>query len=297
LSIHALSFKRYAACAYAAGAVDAAREIRADPGFDPLAVGHIEVASSLPALIMERLAQPHEFGVLTPVNVQFSILRSLAYALWQGDIRGAQFLPDTFTQATEAIRALSARAVLVHDWTYTLHQLKGLDAGLRHGGGRRSADMIQFYRTSREFRRMFGSDRAIGPKDILRLLKLPTAERRFFVRRWLRSAGSHARAALGRGELDARPLGDLRQLAFCMGARVTVVMRGGRRFVAERVVPTGMAGDPDRAAVVREKLTVEATAVLGQARAARLWEAITGIETASAVMVPRLATLAEGAAS
>lgn len=295
-STHALSFKRYAACAYAAGAVDAARAIRADPAFDVMAVERIEVASSMPALIMERLAAPHEPGVLTPVNVQFSILRSVAYALWQGDIRGPSFLPAAFAQAVEPIRALAARATLVHDWTYTLHQLKGLDAGLRHGGGRRSADMIHFYRTSGEFRRIFGSARAIGPGDLVRLLKLPSADWQFFARRWWRSASSHFRAAAGRAEVDVRPLGDLRRLAFCMGGRVTVVLRGGTTLVAERIVPSGMAGDPDRAAVVQEKLAVEATAVIGAARARALWDAIMSINDASAVTLPTLATDIEGAA-
>jgi hypothetical protein len=294
---HALSFKRYAACAYAAGAVDAAREVRDDPAFDLAAVERIEVASSLPALIMERLAQPHEPGVLTPTNVQFSILRSVAYALWQGDIRGSSFLPDTFAAAIEPIRALSARATLVHDWKYTLHQLKGLDAGLRHGGGRRSGDMIQFYRTSGAFRRMFGSARAIGPADLVRLLRLPSADWQFFALRWLRSAGSHLRNAVGREEADVRPLGDLRRLAFCMGGRVTVVLRGGKTLVAERVIPTGMAGDPDRAKVVWEKLTVEATAVLGAERAASLREAITRIEAAPVITMPTMATYAEGTES
>jgi 2-methylcitrate dehydratase PrpD len=294
---HALSFKRYAACAYAAGAVDAARVVRADPAFDVAAVERIEVASSLPALIMERLAQPHETGVLTPVNVQFSILRSVAYALWQGDIRGPSFLPEAFANAIEPIGTLSARATLVHDWKYTLHQLKGLDAGLRHGGGRRSGDMIQFYRTSREFRRIFGSKRAIDPGDLVRLLRLPSDDWQFFARRWLRSAGSHLQNAVGREEADPRPLGDLRRLAFCMGGRVTVVLRGGKTLVAERVIPTGMAGDPDRAKMVWEKLAVETTAVLGAERSSALIDAITGLEATRVVTLPTLATLPEGTES
>lgn len=292
-STHALSFKRYAACAYAAGAVDAAREIRADPRFDLAAVERIEVASSLPALIMERLAEPHEPGVLTPVNVQFSILRSVAYALWQGDIRGPAFVPETFASAVEPIRALAAKATLVHDWTYTLHQLKGLDAGLRHGGGRRSADMIQFYRTSGAFRRLFGSTRAIGPGDLVRLLRLPSGDWQFFLRRWMRSLGSHLRGSMGGSDPEPKPLGDLRQLAFRMGGRVTVVLRGGQELVAERVVPSGMAGDPERAAVVREKLAAEATPVIGLTRASVLWDAIMAIPASNVVTLPALATFRE----
>jgi 2-methylcitrate dehydratase PrpD len=280
---HALSFKRFASCAYAAGAVDAVRSIVADPAFDLAAVERFEVASSLPALIMERLARPHAADRLTPVNVQFSILRSTALALWRGDIRGSDFTSEAFGRAVEPVRNLSARGVLVHDWSFTLHQLKGLDAGLRHGGGRRSADMIQFYRTSGEFRRMFGNARAIGGRDILKLLRLPASDRWFFVRRWARSAASHLQHLRGREEAEPRPLGDLRQLSFRMGARVTVVQRDGRRLVSERVIPTGMAGDPDRASVVREKFTAECDPVVGPARRRQLWDAIQSLSTAGTV--------------
>ncbi len=273
-STHALSFKRYASCAYAAGAVDAVRSIRAGTAFEPVAIRRIEVASSLPALIMERLARPHEADRLTPVNVQFSILRSVALALWRGDIRGSAFTPEEFARSVEPVRALAARATLVHDWTFTLHQLKGLDAGLRQGGARRSADMIQFYRTSTEFRRMFGSARALGFEDLVQLARLPSEDRRFFARRWTRSAGSHLRRLLGRDEPAPRPLGDLRRLSFRMGARVTIWLADGRRITEERVIPSGMAGDPDRATVVQEKFHTECAPVLGSERTRLAWQAI-----------------------
>jgi len=69
---------------------------------------------------------------------------------------------------------------------------------------------------------MFGSARAIGAKDLLQLLRLPADDRRFFARRWARSLGSHFQRKVGTDEVDPRPLGDLRQLSFRMGARVTV---------------------------------------------------------------------------
>jgi 2-methylcitrate dehydratase PrpD len=294
-STHALCFKRYASCAYAAGAVDAARIIVSDPAFDPQAIDRFEVASSLPALIMERLAHPHEPGQLTPVNVQFSILRSTALALRRGDIRGPDFTPEAFAVEMEPIRSLAAKGSLVHDWTFTLHQLKGLDAGLRQGGDRRSADMIQFYRTSGEFRQMFGSARAIGPRDLLQLLRLPADDRRFFARRWVRSAGSHLRRIVGKEEGDPRPLGDLRRLSFRMGARVTVIQRDGRRLVAERIIPTGMAGAPDRAAVVKEKFSAECDPVIGPVRRQQVWEAIQSLPTADVADVAGAMGRPEGA--
>jgi 2-methylcitrate dehydratase PrpD len=288
---HALSFKRYSACAYAAGAVDAAREIRADPAFDPAAIEHVEIATSLAALIMERLARPHEPNLLTPVNVQFSITRSVAAALWLGDLRGYHFSDAAFPDMLPAVRRVAPLGTLVHDWTYTIQQLRGIDAGLRDKGGRRSADLLQFYRTSGAFRRMFGSARAIGPADLARLFALPADDRRYFVGRWGRSLRSHLGRLVTRDDGESKPLGDLRQLSWRMGGRVTVTLKTGQRISAERVVPTGMAGDPGREAVVREKLVAEGAPLLGRHRCEELWDAITSLEAApSAAKVVALAS-------
>lgn len=287
-STHALSFKRYAACGYAAGAVDAAREIRQDPAFDVGAIARVDVASSLPAVMTERLAQPHDADVLTPTNVQFSIRRSVAYALLAGDLRGDAFAEETFPAAVGPIHTLSTRVCLLHDWTYTVHQLKGIDAGMRRGAGRGSADVFQFYRTFSEFRRMFGSDRAIGIADVGRLMRLSPEDRGFFAARWAQSA----RRVLGLSSPDAGqgPFGDLRNLSYRMGGRVTVTLANGRQLTAERIVPSGMAGDPGRADVVRDKLATEAGATLGATAAAAGWNAILALEQAKSVTLPRLFT-------
>jgi hypothetical protein len=284
----ALSFKRYSACAYAAGSVDAALEIRRDSSFDPALVRSIEVASSLPALVMERLARPHEPGQLTPVNVQFSILRSVAAALTVGDLRGHQFQPAPFTAMEPGIRRLEAVSRLVHDWPFTIHQLRGIDDGMPEGGGGHSADMLQFYRTSSAFRRMFGSVRAIGLADIRRLLSLSSDDRRFFTQRWRRSLNNHLSRTSRPG---ARQVGDLRRLSWRMGGRVTVRLDGGRVLSAERIIPTGMAGDPNRIAVVREKLLEETRGRLGLPGAKALWAAIDRLASAPTIELATLASV------
>lgn len=286
-STHALSFKRYAACGYAAGAVDAAREIREAPEFDLHAVTRVEVASSLPAVMTERLAHPHDRDVLTPTNVQFSIRRSVAYALLAGDLRGGAFAADAFPQAVAPIQALAPRVTLAHDWTYTVHQLRGIDAGMRADATRGSADVFQFYRTFSEFRRMFGSDRAIGLTDIGRLLRLPPEDRRFFAARWGRSLRRVLGTSRGDPAADG-PFGDLRKLSYRMGGRVTVTLQSGRRITAERIIPSGMAGDPGRAQVVRDKLATEGREVMGAQGAAAAWDAILALEQATPVSLPRL---------
>lgn len=288
---HALCFKRYSSCALAAGAIDAARELRADTSFDANEISRIEIMSSLPALIMERLADPHEPGVLTPVNVQFSIRRSVGAALILGDLRGYHFCPETFASWMPRVRSLSSATTLVHDWRFTMEQLKGFDAGLNQGGGRRSADMLQLHRTSAAFRAMFGSPRSIGVKDVGRLLTLPHADRRYFAARWMRSLRSHLRWHLAGDPGDAKPLGDLRQLSFRLGSRVTITLRGGRVLSAERMLPRGMAGDPDRGGMVHEKLIAEGAPVLGRDRCEILWNSVMVLDQAPTVTIPALASL------
>jgi 2-methylcitrate dehydratase PrpD len=289
-STHALCFKRYSACGYASGAVDAAREIYADPEFRLDCVDRIEVASSLPALIMERLAMPHEPDLLTPVNVQFSILRCVAAALALGELRGFHFTPSAFPQMLPHVRRLSECSKLVHDWKFTIQQLLGLDAGLNKGGSRHSADMLQFYRTSREFRSMFGSARALGPNDLIKLFRLSKDERNYFIKRWVRSLRSYFQGPRSGKTEEYRPLGDLRKLSFRMGSRVTVFMKNGKRLSAERIIPTGMAGDPNRMDVVREKLIVEGERIIGHEKCRRLWETITALPVVSPDRIIELAT-------
>ncbi len=287
---HALCFKRYSACGYAAGALDAAREVHASPHFCLDDVDRVEVATSYPALTLERLAEPHEPNVFTPVNVQFSILRCVAAALALGDLRGFHFSEEAFPRMIPPIQRLSPRSRLVHDWKFTIHQLRGLDAGLNKGGSKHSADMLQFYRTSRIFHSMFGSARAIGPRDVWRLLRLPKEERKYFFKRWERSLRSNVRRSPSRQTQPSRPLGNLRHLSFRMGSRVTVMMKNGTQFSAERITPTGMAGDPNRREVVQEKLIVEGEPVLGREACENLWDAITHLPITSPINITKLAT-------
>jgi len=287
---HALCYKRYSSCALAAGAIDATRELQAQNPIDVDSISHIEIASSLPALIMERLADPHEPSLLTPVNVQFSIRRSVAAALILGDLRGYHFQPEAFASWSSGVARLSAATTLVHDWRFTMEQLKGFDAGLNHGGGRRSADMLQLHRTSSAFRAMFGSARAIGRRDVGRILSLPRDDRRYFVGRWARSIGSHLRWRMTGDPGDSRPLGDLRKLSFRLGSRVTITLASGHVLSAERVLPTGMANDPGRGAMVHEKLLAEGGPVLGAERCETLWMCVMALDRASAVTVPARAS-------
>ena len=85
-------------------------------------------------------------------------------------------------------------------------------------------------------------------------------------------------------------MGDLRLLSFRMGARVVVTLKDGRKLEAENVIPTGMAGDPDRLGVVREKFLAEGERVLGRVQCEKLWSSIMELPKTSSASVSRMAT-------
>jgi 2-methylcitrate dehydratase PrpD len=286
---HALSFKRFSACGYASGCVEAAVKVRRSRAFDPEDVRSIEVGATLPALMMERLATPHEDGRLTPVNVQFSILRSVCAALIVGDLRGSTFRHDRFPLLAQPISSLEAKSRLFHEWRYTVQLLRGLDAALPDESQGRWADMFQYQRTSWEMRKVLGTRGGIGPGDLARLARLAPEDLRFFVERWWRSL----RSRLGGRRWSGRPLADLRRLSQRMGGRVTVTLVDGTTVSAEQVSPSGLAGDPDPAAMLREKLTAEADGLLDSTRCEKLWLAVFS-DDPSGRLVSRLACTESG---
>jgi hypothetical protein len=81
-------------------------------------------------------------------------------------------------------------------------------------------------------------------------------------------------------------------MSWRMGSRVTVVLKDGRVLAEERILPSGMAGDPSRREVVREKLVVEGEAILGRERCLSLWDAVTGLPGTPPASI--LALAAEG---
>jgi hypothetical protein len=141
---------------------------------------------------------------------------------------------------------------------------------------------------------MFGSVRAIGPGDLVRILQLPAEDRRYFIDRWSRSLRSHLGGVISGEDGAAAPLGDLRLLSFRMASRVTVTLKSGRQLSAERIIPTGMAGDPNRGSMVQAKLRAEGEPVLGGPRCDALWQAIGNVERMPRVRLAQLASNHKG---
>ena len=268
-----LAFKRYSSCAYANGAVDCVRLLSEEQPFELNEIETIKIFATAPTLILERLSTPHLNNELTPVNVQFSVARSVAMALLYGDLRGFHFTPDSFQKAIPTIQALSAKTEVKQDWELTIQLLRGLDDGLSEGGSKHSAGMLEFYKASRQFHKRFGSDRSLSLRDIPQLLTLPTDDRRYLVKRFLRGFQSKFS-----GEIAGGPFGDVSKLSWRMGSRIELKFKSGKVMSAEKIIPPGMAGDPNRAEMVKEKLVVEARPVIGERKAKQLLVNILHIE-------------------
>ena len=269
-----LAFKRYSSCAYANGAVDCVRLLFQKDQFELDEIEKIGIYSTAPALILERLATPHLNNELTPVNVQFSVARSVAMALLYKDLRGFHFTPASFQKAVPTIQALSGRTEVKQDWELTIQLLRGLDDGLWEGGSKHSAGMLEFYEASRQFHKRFGSDRSLSLRDIPQLFTLPKDDRRYLVNRFMRGFQSRFSGQDAEGRF-----GDLKKLSWRMASRIELQLKSGKVISAEKIIPTGMAGNPNRADMVKEKLVEEATPVIGERKARRLLENILHIET------------------
>jgi 2-methylcitrate dehydratase PrpD len=272
----AISFKRYSSCAYAAGTVHAVRSILEQEQIDPDTIKDIEIATTAPAIILEQLAEPHYQGQYTPVNVQFSIARSALMALHYGDIRGYHYSQRNFARAIPFIQMLAPKTRVVHDWYLTLQLLRGIDDGLIAGGSESSAGMVEFYRASREYKKKFGRTQSIHFKDIPKLLALSGPDKRYFIGRFMR--GFKSKIVAGQ---KGRPFGDFSKLSWRMASRVVIHLKTGAFLESTSIIPPGMAGDPNRMQVVKEKLAMEGSAVIGKINAQALYKNIVNLENCS----------------
>jgi hypothetical protein len=269
----ALSFKRYSSCAYASGTVHAVRSILERGPVESQAIREIEIATTAPAMIMEQLSVPHHRDLYTPVNVQFSLARSALMALRYGDIRGYHYSRENFAQAVPFIRTLASKTRVVHDWHLTLQLLRGIDDALVGGGAEHSAGMVEFYRASKEFKRIFGHTQSLQIKDVPKLLALSAADKKYFLGRFMQGFMSRLSGRTGQASF-----GDFSKLSWRMASRVTIRLRSGERLEATSIIPPGMAGDPNRRKIVEEKIVVEGSGVIGKVNALTLYGKVMNLE-------------------
>lgn len=279
-SMHAFSYKDQASCAYSQASVVSAVKIRSDSRFDPEAIDHITVETSLLSVVMEAFSMPHHGASITPVNTQFSTRRNVAAALLHGPLNGEFYAAESFRAKKQGIQDLAGHIGLKHDWEMTIRLSRGFDAGLRGGGkpgllGTGNAD-----KTLKIMKKAFGARKLIGLNDLPPLFfQVKGRNRRYFFKRYWRGfrpklpfPNAAARAAY-RSYEDR-----LDRIRFHLSARVIVLLKNGSKLVAEQDIPPGFAGDPDKLEVGRKKFFRETLPVLGREKADYLIAQVEGPE-------------------
>ena len=260
-SLHAISFKPLAACAYAAGAaVAAARLVGAfGDGWEIGRVREVGVRSTVLSVTMEGFSRPHAPGLITPANTNFSTCRTVALTLIAGRApTGASFTPEAFDGVAGAVGQLAERVRLTHHWPYTIDLLRGVDGAIDHPGRPGVYGIAEAHRTMARFRAAFGTPAALGLGDLPAVLRLPRADRGYLLRRY--AVGLRARLPFATPAARARYVSretDLARMALRFSAAVEVRLDDGRRLSEEVLVPPGFAGSPGRERIAEAKLVRE----------------------------------------
>jgi 2-methylcitrate dehydratase PrpD len=260
-SLQAICFKPLAACAYAAGAaVAAGRLVEAfGSGWEHGRVKDVEVRTTVLSVTMEGFSRPHEPGLITPSNTNFSTRRTVALTLLTGrPPTGASFTPEAFEPVAAAVGKLGERVRLTHHWPYTIDLLRGVDAAIDHPGRPGIYGMAETHRTMARFRAAFGTPAALGVGDVPALLRLPRADRSYLLRRY--AVGLRARLPFASAPARARYVSretDLARMSLRFAAAVAVQLDDGRTLSEEVRLPPGFAGSDGREAIAEGKLLRE----------------------------------------
>jgi 2-methylcitrate dehydratase PrpD len=237
-----LAYKRLPGCAYLQSVGEAALA----SGVAANDVAGIEIEAGWLTCEMEELGRGPD---LTPIRVNFSATLTTAIALLAGRFSPAELEPAWLAEHEGEIRALAARARVVHDPALTALTLRGtLEAGASPDLGLR--DLLRI-------RRRLGDanmDDANPAPAVLRALRADPALRRHLGR------SLRGRLAGGGGAVGIDAL-DTTSLRMTFPSRLRIRLRDGSTQVVEGSEP-GSCGRPlaEQRAVAEERLVVAGVA-------------------------------------
>jgi hypothetical protein len=230
-----LCVKDYPGCAYIDTTVDALLEMQLP---DPDAIDRIDVHAGLLTCGMDRMSEPYQGGVPTPVTINFSIPWNVAIVLLAKRLTPDEVNSGWLNENAAELRRIAARVHLHHDWDETLLGLKRMTGLLPPGPIQAEIGRLPLIRALRRAR----SDHPRVPlhgKDLRRLPGL--------VRNRRKSDGPDG--YWNEAALDAF------QMTF--PSRVDVHLTDGTTRSNRVEIPRGGAGHPQRSphAVAADKLT------------------------------------------
>jgi 2-methylcitrate dehydratase PrpD len=278
-----IAFKPYPGCAYIDTAADALFEImagfRCEKGreIDVDEVNQVEVEASLLTIAMDAMSGGYlEESGLSPTVINFSVAVSLAIALLAGELSGAQFTEEYLSTNRDRILRLAGRISLKHDPSLTVRFMKSLDDVLDLKSMLAQLELKGLVRARRRLREHVSRVGNMGIREALAAWKCL----RFEDRSYLRSLFTP------RNFLGASPVYDLgekrlEELQMPFGARVMVKLKDGTVLEAERLVPRGAPGDPERLGVPIEKFMRESSPFLGEEGSREAADVLLDLENSS----------------
>jgi 2-methylcitrate dehydratase PrpD len=290
-----LAFKPYPGCAYIDTGVDALLEIlgryereRGKP-LAPDQVEAVEVRASVLTIRMNELSRDFEASdPLAPININFSIPKSLALTIMDGGLSGSSLKSERLRADGARILELARRIELHHDWELTGRVVLSLDEALGFAEVLDQFTLRQLIRTAFSLRENF-SGQGFSMQELReRRGSLPASLRRDLLKvlagkllHPLRETvpGGHS-YDLGRVDMDA--------LRLPFPAVVTLRTSDGFRESARVDIPYGAPGREGTAEVVREKFRREASRTLPEDRIDRAIVLVEDFETSG--LIPLLDT-------
>ncbi len=264
-----LAFKPYPRCAYIDTAVDALRELTgryAEERGEPLPaekVERVEVRASVLTVRMNQLALAFEASdPLTPININFSIPKSLALTMLDGNLSGKSLSGQRLREQGGQVLELARRVTLSHDWELTGEVVRSLDDALRFADVLDQFTLRQLMRTAFSLREHF-SGGGFSLADLrARREALPAGLRgdllKVIGRKMLHPL---RREVPGGSDYDLGEV-DLDALRLPFPAVVTLRTTDGFNGTSRVDIPLGAPGREGTAEVVKEKYTREASRAL-----------------------------------
>ena len=275
-----IAFKPYPGCAYIDTAVDALMEIEA--GFaeergrrlEPAEVKEVRVEASLLTVAMDSMSRGYlDRSRLSPTNINFSLSISLAIALLAGRLSGAELTEEYLDENRADILEVASRVALYHDAALTVEFVRSLDEALDLRSALACVETRALLNARGRMREHLSRVATMGRREALAAWRSLSRCDRAFLRGLVPLESLLGPA--GRYDLGARSLEGARMP---FGARVSVLLEGGGRLTAERMVPRGGPGDPRRLEVPPEKFLRETAGYLDRERAEEAVEAILEME-------------------
>ncbi len=261
-----LAFKPYPGCAYIDTTIDSLLAIMAEyrerqgVALDPDQVVSIDVRASILTMEMneQALKNPGD-DPLAPVNINFSIPKSAALALLDGNLTGASFAADRLVRDKDRILALAAKVHLEHDWLLSADVVRGTDACVDYAAAFDQYTMRELVAILKGLRTQAGS---LSRKGIGTAGERIPARVKAGMKQVMKSKLRHPLAKqTGDYTYD---LGEHDFSIFRMpfAADVTLSMRDGETYHVLRDIPRGAPGSEDILGTVREKFEREASRAL-----------------------------------